>query len=104
MKMISMVGQMNCKWTDIRDELLVTDLEFNNVDYLEAYRYLVLNWTQEEASRSNLRRGYYPLGGGRGGQRETLLLFWGQKLPPERRGAQRVEGYMHGGEGNNAVV
>ena len=40
----------------IRDELLETALEFSNVDYLEATRYLVLNWTQEEARRSKLRR------------------------------------------------
>ena len=40
----------------IRDEILRTDLEFNNVDYLEATRYLVLNWTIEQARNSNLRR------------------------------------------------
>ena len=40
----------------IRDEVLRTDMEFKNVDYLEATRYLVLNWTVEEARKSNLRR------------------------------------------------
>ena len=75
MKMISMVGQMNCKWTDIRDELLVTDLEFNNVDYLEAYSYLVLNWTQEEARRSNLRRVLPTRRGKRGTKRDIITLL-----------------------------
>ena len=40
----------------IRDEVLRTDLRFMNVDYLEATRYLVLNWSEEECRMSSLRR------------------------------------------------
>ena len=40
----------------IEEELLATDLQFSNVDYLEATRYLALNWTQEQCRQSPLRR------------------------------------------------
>ena len=41
---------------EIEQEMLRTDMQFDNIDYLETTRYLVLNWTQEEARRSPLRR------------------------------------------------
>ena len=34
----------------IEDEMRRTDIKFENVDYLEAARYLALNWTTEERS------------------------------------------------------
>ena len=38
----------------VAEEVERTDMSFSNVDYLEATRYLVLNWTQEECRRSGL--------------------------------------------------
>ena len=40
----------------VEQEVLKTDLKFENVDYLEAARYLVLNWTEKEVKTSGLRR------------------------------------------------
>ena len=40
----------------IEQEILRTDMEFSNIDYLEAARYLVLNMSQEECRKSILRR------------------------------------------------
>ena len=33
-----------------------TDMKFSNVDFLEATRYLALNWDQDTCNRSRLRR------------------------------------------------
>ena len=33
-----------------------TDMKFSNVDFLEATRYLALNWDQDTCNRSKLRR------------------------------------------------
>ena len=40
----------------IKDEVMRTDMKFTNIDYLEAARYLVLNWSVEESRSSGLRR------------------------------------------------
>ena len=40
----------------IEDEIRRTKMEFSNIDYLEATRYLALNWSQEECKKSKLRR------------------------------------------------
>ena len=68
----------------IRDEVLRTDLEFKNVDYLEATRYLVLNWTVEKARRSNLRR-VLPI---RRGKRGTKPGIRGEGPRGSQRGDQ----------------
>ena len=40
----------------IEDEVKQSDIKFENVDYLEAARYLALNWTAEQCRDSKLRR------------------------------------------------
>ena len=40
----------------VEEEVIRTDMKFENVDYLEATRYLALNWSQEECRKSPLRR------------------------------------------------
>ena len=40
----------------IEEEVRRTDMVFSNVDYLEATRYLALNWSQEDCRSSCLRR------------------------------------------------
>ena len=55
----------------IRDEVLRTELEFNNKDFLEATRYLVLNWTEEECRKRSLRR-VLPTRRGRRGTRPGM--------------------------------
>ena len=40
----------------IEEEVRRTDIQFENVDYLEATRYLALNWTHEQCMRSPLKR------------------------------------------------
>ena len=40
----------------IKDEVMRTDLKFSSIDYLEATRYLALNWSEDEVRRSDLRR------------------------------------------------
>ena len=40
----------------IEEEVRRTDMVFSNVDYLEATRYLALNWSQEDCRNSCLRR------------------------------------------------
>ena len=40
----------------IEEEVIRTDMKFEEVDYVEATRYLVLNWTVEQSRNSRLRR------------------------------------------------
>ena len=40
----------------IEEEAKRTDIQFENVDYLEATRYLALNWSHEQCRKSPLRR------------------------------------------------
>ena len=84
----------------IAEEVEQTNMRFSNIDYLEAVRYLALNWTQEECMRSGLRRvlpwrrkkrgtrpgitGEGPLGGVRGDQEQwafpqIILEEWEKK-------------------------
>ena len=62
------VGQIVEK---IEDEMMRTDIKFENVDYLEAARYLALNWTTEECRQSKLRR-VLPVRRGRTGTRPGM--------------------------------
>ena len=40
----------------IEEEVIRTDMEFDNIDYLEATRYLALNWSEEQCRTHPLRR------------------------------------------------
>ena len=73
----------------VAQEVERTDMKFSNIDYAEATRYLVLNWTQDECRRSGLRRvlpwrrgkrgtkpgitGAGPMGGDRGDQEQWIF-------------------------------
>ena len=40
----------------VYNAVLKTDIKWTNVDYIEATRYIALNWTEEQCNKSNLRR------------------------------------------------
>ena len=55
----------------IEEEVRVNDIKFENIDYLEAARYIALNWTSEQCRRSKLRR-ILPVRRGRTGTRPGM--------------------------------
>ena len=95
----------------VKEAVVESSLKWEGIDYLECVRYLALNWSQEECSRSPLRRvlpvrrgkrgsrpgikGPGPRGGTRGCQEQwifpdvfpPLLHLWWENLPPRRGGA-----------------
>ena len=40
----------------IEEEVKVSKIKFENIDYLEATRYIALNWSQEDCRKSPIRR------------------------------------------------
>ena len=68
----------------IKDEVLRTDLEFINVDYHEAAKYLVLNWSEEEFRRSSWKR-ILPRKRGKRGTRQGIR---GVVIRRKQRGEQ----------------
>ena len=41
---------------EVREAILDTGIKFEDVDYLEAARYVALNWSESQCIRSGLRR------------------------------------------------
>ena len=49
---------------DVKKAVLESEIKWQEVDYLEAARYVALNWSEEECKASGLRR-ILPTGGTR---------------------------------------
>ena len=41
---------------EVQRAMLDSTISWDNIDYLEATRYIALNWTKEECEKSDLRR------------------------------------------------
>ena len=41
---------------EVREAVMDTDIKWEDIDYLEAARYVVLNWSEEQCIKSGLRR------------------------------------------------
>ena len=55
----------------VKEAILGSKMEWEEIDYLEGVRYLALNWTQEQCNRSRLRR-VLPVRRGKRGSRPGL--------------------------------
>ena len=75
----------------IEDEVKRSDLKFSNIEYLEATRYLALNWSTEKCRDSRLRR-VLPV---RRGKRGTKPGKCGAGPRGAERGGPRTVGIPH---------
>ena len=55
----------------VYEAVLVADIKWESIDFLEAVRYIAINWSAEKCSRSDLRR-ILPVRRGRRGTRPTV--------------------------------